>query len=138
MAPAMAGGYGALEILSASGLSLIVVELDRPSFSEADGVLSLAGAPLSALAIGTGMAAQARFIDSDGDAVISGLTVGVDSGHIQLNSVDIVEGLTVTITSGRIRHSNLTWSASGRLEDFFSSALVTHQHWWSASGASVG
>ncbi len=64
------GGSGTLEILSANGLSLVVVELDRPSFTEADGILTLV-APISGLADNTGLATAARFTDPDGDAVIS-------------------------------------------------------------------
>jgi hypothetical protein len=52
----------------------------------------------------TGTAALARFKDSTGTVVVDGLTVGVGSGDIQLNSISLSAGQTVTISSGTITH----------------------------------
>lgn len=52
-----------------------------------------------------GTAAEAQIKDGDGNVVISGLTVGVGSGDVQLDSVTITAGQTVTITAGTITHA---------------------------------
>ena len=66
----------------------------------------MAGMPRSDTAAdNTGTAAVARIKDSNGTVVISGLTVGVGTGDIQLNSTSISAAQTVTITAGTITHS---------------------------------
>jgi len=53
----------------------------------------------------SGTAAIARINDSTGAVVVQGLTVGVGSGDIQLNSTTITAGQTVTLTAGTIQHA---------------------------------
>lgn len=53
----------------------------------------------------TGTAAEARIKNGDGTSIITGLTVGVGSGDIQLDSVSITAGQTVTLTTGTITHA---------------------------------
>ena len=100
-------GPGTMEICTASYASVLaIITLADPSFTEAAGVITMAGVPRSDTAAdATGTAAIARIKDSNGTVVISGLTVGVGSGDIQLNSVSISTSQTVTITAGTITHS---------------------------------
>jgi hypothetical protein len=100
-------GPGTLEICTASYASVLaIITLADPSFTESGGVITMAGMPRSdTSADNTGTAAIARIKDSNGTVVISGLTVGVGTGDIQLNSVSISAAQTVTITAGTITHS---------------------------------
>jgi hypothetical protein len=101
------GTAGTLEICSAAYAAVLAtIPLAKPSFTEAAGVITLAGVPISdTSADNTGTAAVARIKASNGDVVVNGLTVGVGTGDIQLNSVAISAGQTVTITSGTITHA---------------------------------
>lgn len=97
---------GTLEICTAAYAAVLVaIPLADPSFTENAGVITLSGTPRSAVATAEGTAAIARIKDSDGNIMVSGLTVGVGSGEIQLNSVDIEIDQTVSLTSGTITHS---------------------------------
>ena len=100
-------GPGTLEICTASyALVLAIITLADPSFTESGGVITMAGVPRSdTSADNTGTAAIARIKDSNGTVIINGLTVGVGSGDIQLNSASISAAQTVTITAGTITHS---------------------------------
>jgi hypothetical protein len=99
-------GVGNLEIGNAAfALVLAIIPLVKPSFTVAGGVATLAGVPRSDVsADNTGTAALGRIKDSTGTVVVDGLTVGVGTGDIQLNSVALSAGQTVTITSGTITH----------------------------------
>ena len=101
------GTAGTLEICSAAFAAVLAtIPLQKPSFTESGGVITLAGVPLSdTSADATGTAAVARIKASNGDVVVNNLTVGVGSGDIQLNSVAISAGQTVTLTSGTITHA---------------------------------
>jgi hypothetical protein len=100
-------GAGTLEICTAAYASVLAtITLADPSFTEAAGVITMAGVPRSdSAADATGTAAVARIKDSTGTVVISGLTVGAGSGDIQLSSTSISTGQTVSITAGTITHS---------------------------------
>jgi hypothetical protein len=100
-------GPGTIEICSAAFAAVLAaITLADPSFTEAGGVITMAGAPRSdASADATGTAAVARIKDSNGVVVVNNLTVGVGSGEIQLNSTAISAGQTVSITSGTITHA---------------------------------
>ena len=100
-------GPGTLEICTAAYASVLAtIALADPSFTEAGGVITMAGAPRSdPSADNGGTAALARIKDSNGVTVVDGLTVGVGSGDVQLNSVNISQGQSVTITSGTISHA---------------------------------
>ena len=99
-------GVGNLEICNAAyALVLATIPLQKPSFTVAGGVATLAGVPRSDVsADNTGTAALGRIKDSTGTVVVDGLTVGVGTGDIQLNSVSLSAGQTVTISSGTITH----------------------------------
>jgi hypothetical protein len=100
-------GPGVLEICSAAFAAILAtIPLAKPSFTEANGVLTMASPPRSDVAAdNTGAAAVARIKDSDGTVWVNNLTVGVGTGDIQLNSTSLSQGQTVTITSGTITHA---------------------------------
>jgi hypothetical protein len=85
--------------------TLVTITLGDPSFTEAGGVITMAGVPKSGVASGTGTAAAARIKDGGGNVIVSGLTVGTSASDIILNSTAISTGQTVTISSGTITHS---------------------------------
>jgi len=98
--------FGVLEIGTAGfSTSLVSITLQKPSFTEASGVITAAGVPLSGTASATGTAAAARIKDSSGTIVVSGLTVGTSGTDVILNSTSITTGQTVTLTSGTITHA---------------------------------
>lgn len=90
---------------SAFAAVLVTITLADPSFTESGGVLTMAGAPKSGVATGTGTAAVARVKDGGGTTRVNNLTVGSGSGDINLDSVSITSGQTITLTSGTITHS---------------------------------
>lgn len=97
--------FGTLVIGTAGMASVLAtVTLQKPSFTIASKVATLAGVPLSATATGTGIAAAAQFVDSASNVIISGLTVGTSATDIILNSTSISSGQTVTVTAGTITH----------------------------------
>ena len=99
-------GVGILEIGTAGMAAvLVVINFQKPSFSQASGVITALGAPLSGTATGTGTAASARIKDGAGTAQVTGLTVGTSGSDINLNNTSIAVGQTVTITSASITHS---------------------------------
>src|SRR5262245_55583434 len=61
---------------------LAIITLAKPSFTESGGVITMAGAPKSGTATGTGTAAAARIKDSSGNIEVSGLTVGTSGSDI--------------------------------------------------------
>jgi hypothetical protein len=97
---------GTIEIGTAGMATLLVsMTLAKPSFTESGGVITLAGAPISANAAATGTGASARIKDGVGTVIVSGLTVGTSAADINLNSVSITTGQAVTLNSGTITHS---------------------------------
>jgi len=100
-------GPGTLEICSAGYAAVLAtIALADPSFTESGGIITMAGVPRSdSSADNTGTAAVARIKDSNGNVVVSGLTVDVDTGDIQLNYLSITAGENVTITAGTITHA---------------------------------
>lgn len=100
-------GAGTLEICNAAYATVLAtIVLADPSFTVAGSVMTMAGVPRSdTSADNTGTAALARIKDSNGVVVVDGLTVGVGSGDIQLNSTALSAGQTVTINSGTITHA---------------------------------
>ena len=101
-------GAGTLEI-GTTGMASVLA-----TFTLADPCGSASGAVLTfdfdpdisdASADNSGTAAEARIKNGDGTAIITGLTVGVGSGDIQLDSVSITAGQTVTLTTGTITHA---------------------------------
>ena len=101
-------GAGTLEIgTAAMGTTLAVITLGDPSGTVAGaGVLTLSGFPKSDTAAdASGTAAAARIRDSNGNVVISGLTVGTSGTDVILDSVSITSGQTVTINSAVFTHA---------------------------------
>jgi len=98
-----AAGY--LEIgTTGMGTVLATIPLADPSGSVAAGVLTFSAPVSDANADATGTAAEARIKDSNGNVIVSGLTVGTSGANINLSSVGITAGDTVTISSAAITH----------------------------------
>ena len=98
---------GVLQIgTTAMGTVLAEFTLNDPCGTVTTGVLTFSGFPKSdTSANATGTAAAARVRDSDGNDVITGLTVGTTGTDIILDSVSITLGQTVTLTSASITHA---------------------------------
>lgn len=101
-------GPGTLEIgTTGMGTVLAVLTLADPSGTVSGDVLTFDFDPdisdTSANATGTAAAAQIK--DSNGNVIISGLTVGTATADIILDSVSITAGQTVTLTTGTITHA---------------------------------
>jgi len=84
---------------------LVTITLQDPSFTESGGIITMAGAPKSGVATGTGTAAAARLRTGANADVVTGLTVGTSGSDVNLNSTSITTGQTVTLTSGVITHA---------------------------------
>jgi hypothetical protein len=95
---ATSGGFG-----SATDI-LVTIEFNDPASTVVSDVLTFSGLPVFELADFTGTASQARIRDSDGNVVISGLTVGTSGTNIILNTTSIEAGQLVRIDSGTITH----------------------------------
>lgn len=94
---ALSGATGVLATLALDGTSAFG--------ASSNGVITLDCTPaLSATAAADGTAAKAEFRTSADAVVVSGLTVGVGSGDIQLATVEFGIGVTVSITAGSITH----------------------------------
>jgi hypothetical protein len=97
--------FAYLEICTAAYAAVLcTITLQKPSFTEASQQITMAGAPKSGVASGTGTAAAARFKDSAGTVQINNLTVGTSGTDIILNSTSVTSGQTITITSAVITH----------------------------------
>lgn len=96
-------GVATLEIGTTAFASILVtISLQKPSFTEAARVITMAGVPLSGVAGNSGTAAVARLKDSAGTVWVNNLTVGTSATDIILNSTSITAGQTITISSGTI------------------------------------
>lgn len=97
--------FGTIEICTAAYAAVLcIITLSKPSFTLGSQLITMAGAPKSGTASGTGTAAVARIKDSNAVVVVNNLTVGVSASDINLNSVAISSGQTVTITAGTLSH----------------------------------
>jgi len=95
-----------IEIATASfAVVLVSIVLSDPSFTEASGVITMAGAPKSGIATGNGTAAVARIKDGGGTTKVNNLSVGTGGTDVILNSTSIASGQTVTLTAATITHS---------------------------------
>lgn len=101
-------GPGTIEIgTAAMGTVLATIPLEDPAGAVSGDVLTFDFSPAVAdtAADATGTAAAARVKDSNGNIVISGLTVGLSASNIILDSVSITAGQTVQLTSGTLTHN---------------------------------
>lgn len=104
---AIDGGAGAgyIEICSAAYAAVLAtITLSDPCGSVGSNALTLTMPKSDTNADATGTAAIARIKDSNGNIIVSGLTVGAGSGDINLSSVAITAGDTVTLNSAVITH----------------------------------
>ncbi|MBN9504910.1 MAG: hypothetical protein J0I69_02695 [Altererythrobacter sp.] len=104
-------GPGVLEIGTANmELVLATLTLADPSGTAAAGVLTFDTDPAieDPEADASGVAAAARFKDSNGNVIISGLTVGLkESGaDIELDNTNIAAGQEINLKTGEISHTN--------------------------------
>ena len=101
-----AAGYA--EICSAAYASVLAtITLADPCGSVSSGVLTFTMPKSDTSADATGTAAIARIKDSDGNVVISGLTVGVtgSGSDLEFTSVSFTATDTVTLSSAAITHA---------------------------------
>jgi len=100
-------GAGVLQIGTTSmGTVLAEITLSDPCGTVSGAVLTFSSFPKSdTSANATGTAAAARIRDSDGNDVITGLTVGTSGTDIILDSVSVTSGQTVTLSSASITHA---------------------------------
>lgn len=85
---------------------LVTFPLPQPAGVVAGDVLTLDAAPdISAVATGAGIAAAARISDGAGRAIVTGLTVGVGSGDLQIDNTSIAVGQTVILLNGTLTHN---------------------------------
>lgn len=99
-------GAGYIEICSAAYAAVLAtITLADPCGSVASQALTLTMPKSDTNADNTGTAAVARIKDSDGNIVVSGLTVGTSGTDIILSSLAITAGDTVTLNSAVITHA---------------------------------
>jgi hypothetical protein len=96
-------GSAQLVIFTAAYATILAtIILPKPSFTLSGGVLTLNGAPLSAVCALSGTAALAQFQDSNATWWVQGLTVGTSAADIILNSVSLVAGQVATCTGAAL------------------------------------
>jgi len=98
-------GPGVLEIGTA-GMAIILATLtcSKPCGTVAGDMLTFA--PITQdVADANGNAALARYKDSDGNIIVSGLTVGTSGTNIIVGSVSITVGQVVPMTSASLSHN---------------------------------
>lgn len=98
---------GTLEIGDAGFASVLATfTCNDPCGTVATDTLTFSGLTKSAVAAATGTAAAARFKNSTGTVIVSGLTVGTVGTDIIISpSTSITVGQTVQWTAGTIQHS---------------------------------
>lgn len=93
---------GTAALAGATGV-LASIPLDNPSFTNVNGVMTMANPPRTVNASGTGLAAKAEIRHSSGTVIVSGLTVGsVGTEDVVINSTSISTGQSVQATVGSI------------------------------------
>lgn len=99
--------YGGSEPATAdtapSATVLATFTLSATAFGAAsNGVITLAGVPLTVAASASGTATHFRLTRGNGTTVILQGTVGTSGAQLNLNTVTITSGVNVTITSGTV------------------------------------
>lgn len=101
-------GPGILEI-GTTGFATILatITLQDPSFTVDGDHLHMNGTPSDIDADNTGVAAIARFKDSNGNVIINNVTVGIagDNAEMTLNSKNVQQHVIFGITSCTITHA---------------------------------
>ena len=100
-------GVGRLEIgTPLMGTVLASIPLAKPCGAVAGAVLTLAGFPRSDTdADAGGTPTVARIVDSDGNEVIGGLSVGMATGDVRLDAPAIAQHQTVSVASAVFTHA---------------------------------
>lgn len=98
------GSSGKLKITTSSGTVLVTLPLSATAGVVSGDTLTF-NTITSANAVADGAAALAIVTTSADVTVVSGLTVGVGTGNIQLNTTAIATGASVSISSGTITHN---------------------------------
>lgn len=98
------GSNGKLKITTASNSVLVTLPLAATAGTVSGDTLTF-NTITSANATADGVAALAIVTTSADITVISGLTVGVGTGNIQLNTTAIALGASISISSGTITHN---------------------------------
>lgn len=103
-------GPGRVEIGTVGmGLVLASIDLAKPCATIAGAVLTMAGFPRSdAGADASGIASAARVVDSDGNIIISGLSVGTTAGgtgDVRIDVIAIAAGQPVSLASAVFTHA---------------------------------
>ena len=97
---------GFIEIGTAAMASVLAtITLADPCGSVSGDVLTFTMPKSDTSADNTGTAAAARIKDSDGNIVVSGLTVGTSGTNVVLDSTSITSGQTVTLSSATLTHN---------------------------------
>ncbi len=83
--------------------TLSTIQLGKPSGVVANGVLTINVPYADPLIANSGVAQAARMIDSAGNVIVSGLTVGVSTGFdVVVSSINLSSGDTLALISGQI------------------------------------
>ena len=101
-----AAGAGYIEI-GTTGMAILLatIPFDVTCGTVTTDTLTFSSFPKEdASADNSGTAAEARIRDGDASDVITGLTVGLSSADIILDSLDITAGQTVKLNSASIQH----------------------------------
>jgi hypothetical protein len=99
-------GPGTIEIgTSAMGTILAILTCSDPCGTVSGDVLTFSAITADTSADATGTAAAARIKDSNGNIVVSGLTVGTSGANINLNSTSITATQNVAMTSATLTHN---------------------------------
>lgn len=97
---------GTLEVgTAAMALVLATFTCDDPCGVVAGSVLTFSGLTKSVLASNGGTAAEARFKNSTGTTIVSGLTVGTIGTDIIISSTSVSAGQQLDWTAGTITHA---------------------------------
>ena len=100
------GANGKIQIGTAGMATILsTVPLATPAAPPAvNGVLTFTMPQSDTSAAASGLAAEARIVTSGLSPVVSGLTVGVGAGDVQMDSLNIASTQTLTLNSATITH----------------------------------
>jgi len=93
---------GTSSLAGGAGGVLASIPLANPSFTNVNGVMTMASAPRTVNASGAGTAAKAEIRDNVGTVILDGLTVGTSGTDVIINSTSISVGQSVQATVGTI------------------------------------